>query len=346
MSLKQRNYLFTLYELDSIPKQLPKDAKYIIYQLERCPSTGKLHYQGYIELKQPMRVNAVKQLLGSTTVHLERRQGTQLQAIDYCRKTETRVEYPVEFGTPAQQGNRTDLDHALSILQNNGKLHNVLEEAPSTFIKYHKGLQAAESLIIKQRLPTIRDVKVTVLYGPTGTGKTHRAMHSSSSVFRLPRYNKDKVWFDGYDGELVLVIDEFHGQIEFNYFKELIDKYKMQVEIKGSMKWAEWTQVIITSNKHPKEWYPDLTIQEFEQLARRIHEIEELSVPWDEVNKLTSGDEVGRSGQGNTSPVPLFNLDESDQKYIDITDIPNNQLEIIPPPEPKRPSILKKRNRK
>lgn len=42
--------------------------------------------------------------------------------------------------------------------------------------------------------------------------------------FMVPASKTDKVWFQNYNGESVVIIDEFYGQIGINVFKNLIDE--------------------------------------------------------------------------------------------------------------------------
>lgn len=343
--------MFTLYELDRIPTVLVDNVKYMVYQKEQCPETGRIHYQGYLELNNSQRMSWIKtKVFGTQSVHLEKRNGTQDQAIDYCMKEETRVEPPVEIGTRAKQGNRTDVENAVNILKQGGKLINILDENPALFIRNFKGLEAAASLLIKQKLgKVVSNFEVRVYWGPTGTGKTWKALHHTVDTFMVPTYCKDKIWFNGYDGESTIIFDEFHGQLDFNLLKRILDKYVIQVETKGSFKYSEWTTVILTSNKHPMEWYPNQSIEEWEQLKRRLNVIEEMKTHWDE---------VGRSGQvildcpqiesdakvSDIPPVPLFEDNEPPP-------LPGNQLEVFNDLEDfielvEKPRILKKKRRR
>lgn len=84
------------------------------WQLERAPSTGTLHLQGYCVMKKVQSFAQMRRLLPGA--HLEVRRGTHAQAIAYCSKADTRVEghQPRTFGqdpgdTADGQGARTDL---------------------------------------------------------------------------------------------------------------------------------------------------------------------------------------------------------------------------------------------
>lgn len=87
-------------------------TRFVYCQLERCPSSGRLHWQGYIELLQAVGLKRVKEVLECDWTHLEPRRGTQVQAIDYCKKSESQVRdedgspLNFEWGEPARDGVR------------------------------------------------------------------------------------------------------------------------------------------------------------------------------------------------------------------------------------------------
>lgn len=109
-----RNWCFTTFNLqDFVVPDTNKHFRYCIYQTEECPDTGAWHYQGYIEFTRTMRMKAVKTACKDMTMHLEPRQGSREQARNYCRKEDTRVADPCEFGTwDITPGTRVDLNSA------------------------------------------------------------------------------------------------------------------------------------------------------------------------------------------------------------------------------------------
>ena len=112
---------------------------YVVYQLEKSES-GTLHHQGYVEFPVNKRRSAVKKI--HATAHWEKRLGSQDQAIDYCKKEDTRVDGPWEQGTPKanNQGKRTDLEAARATAAAEG-IHAAVEQHPSAYAKYHAGIE-------------------------------------------------------------------------------------------------------------------------------------------------------------------------------------------------------------
>lgn len=94
-----RSWLITSYNIEPPAFLLGLDKeiiKYGIWQQERCPTTGRLHLQGYFEFSKPMRMSAVKRAIGDAAAHVEPRNGSREEARDYCRKEESRVAGPWE----------------------------------------------------------------------------------------------------------------------------------------------------------------------------------------------------------------------------------------------------------
>ena len=79
---------------------------YCVFQ-EEWPHGGQLHYQGYLELKKPMRRSTMKNVFGHA-VHWERRKGTQVQAVIYCKKDEDRYIRSWPYCTKGIPGQRIE----------------------------------------------------------------------------------------------------------------------------------------------------------------------------------------------------------------------------------------------
>ena len=99
-----------------------------------------------------------------------------------------------------------------------------------------------------------RSVLVLVYWGDSGTGKTRKAIEDSGSDFFILDQG-ERVWFDGYDGEKTLIVDDYYGWIKYGMLLRILDGHPYRAEIKGGFRWALWTRVIITSNKKPEDWY-------------------------------------------------------------------------------------------
>lgn len=133
---RYRNWLFTDFCEDCCI-EFDNDVKYCIYQREIAPSTGKKHYQGYIEFKEGKTLKNVLNYF-QCKCHLEHRKGNQEQAIEYCSKFETRDKTfsLVEYGQKKNQGHRSDLDNIHESIMNGLTPAQILVTHGGQAIKY------------------------------------------------------------------------------------------------------------------------------------------------------------------------------------------------------------------
>jgi len=128
---------------------LHPNCRYLVWQEEVCPDTGRIHWQGYVEFFRSQRMAAVKKIFGDT-VHVEPRRGTAQEADDYCSKDDTRLPGATvtRLGVrSAGAGARTDLKAADAIyaeameLDAEGAIAFVRQNAPRDFALYGAAIQ-------------------------------------------------------------------------------------------------------------------------------------------------------------------------------------------------------------
>ena len=126
-------------------------------------------------------------------------------------------------------------------------------------------------------------VRTVVLFGPTGVGKSRWAntgLHKirdapggvgSATTYVLPVQRSGGVWWDGYMGEQVLVLDEFDpSKVALLNLLRILDQYKYTGMVKGGTMTADWTEVIITCQHNPRDWYKEASHARLQALLRRI----------------------------------------------------------------------------
>lgn len=253
----------------------------IAAQVEKCPTTGRLHLQGYLEMEKPVRMGALKKL--SSTTHWEVAKGTREQCVAYCSKLESCVggEDPAYriiddiLKEGKTQGKRNDLlECAKLISSGDWTRKEVHEERPDLVLKFSKGVN---ELLRYREMSGGNDrrteLQVNVLWGEAGSGKTRYAYGTGEDVFILENSNGNSVWWDGYMGQPTLIIDDFYGWIPHNQLLRFLDIYPVRLDVKGGTTYAKWKTVYITSNRHPSEWYKKFVWEEDKALQRRIHHI-------------------------------------------------------------------------
>lgn len=292
-----RRWCFTSYaenichgDLGGTGHVLPEHARYAIFQRERCPETGRLHWQGYIEFTGPMRMRKVQRLICDERAHMEPARGDRNVCRDYCRKEESRESPPVELGefTRGGQGTRNDIGAVLDVIRREPIIANAVrilyDDHGPAMVRYPRGIQAAiqhyASRKTREGPPT-----VFVHIGEPGSGKTRAVYdnHDMHDVWRAPVSTSNVQWFDGYANHPIVLLDDFDGHHpSITVMLQALDRYPLQVPVKGShVNWVP-TTIYITTNIPFKDWYPEAAEVHRRALKRRITEIIQFTALGDE----------------------------------------------------------------
>lgn len=257
------------------------DYQYLCYAPE-VGESGTPHLQAYAYFKNPRTLKSLKNKL--PRAHLEECKGNHEQNVTYIKGPYTKDDKhkPVnpqfkELGEPPSQGTRTDLKSFMKSIEE-GKRGKELD------IEMRAKYPKLESTLIKESLKDIavkkyKDadfIEVHVRYGRPGVGKTRYVYDKhgvdNTYVVSMGDGSGKSLWFDGYDGQPVMLLDDFNGEIPFKFFLRLIDIYPIQLQIKGSSVWRACKYIYITSNKHPDHWYKG-TEDDYNALMRRFTSI-------------------------------------------------------------------------
>ena len=141
-------------------------------------------------------------------------------------------------------------------------------------VRYPRGLQGLVNHMASTRVRE-HPPQVLVCYGPTGSGKTRSVYdnHDLQDVWRAPVANTGHQWFDGYLGQRIALFDDFDGEHpSITVMLQVLDRYPLQVPIKGGF--ISWYPEIIyiTTNISPRRWYKDADSAHRAALLRRITE--------------------------------------------------------------------------
>ncbi|ABU48443.1 putative replication-associated protein [Swan circovirus] len=222
-----------------------ENCKFAIVGEEKGEKEGTPHLQGFLSLRKNARAAALEENLGGRA-WLSRAVGSDEENEEYCSKETTYL----RVGTPNRKGRSSDLNAAASEVLAGAPMTDVARKYPTTYIMFGRGLERLRQLIVE----TLRDWKteVIVLIGPPGSGK-------SRYVFEFPaerKYYKARgKWWDGYEGNDVVVMDDFYGWLPYDDLLRICDRYPIRVEYKGGMTQFVAKTLIITSNREPREWY-------------------------------------------------------------------------------------------
>ena len=248
------SFVFTDFDLGKY--ELTEQVRGIAWGVETCPTSGKLHHQAYIQFFKQTRGSKVQKFVGSfggnPKCHVEVMRGSISQNETYCSKEERYT----KLGEFVEQGQRTDLESIRDDLKAGASLYDICETNPGDFIRYSSGIQKMKAIYDKKLAQKWRDVSVTALVGPAGSGKTRYASdkHGYENCFKVN--TGGDFMFDGYDGEEVLIIDEMKGSlIKYTKLLTILDGHPFKVNVKGGHTWARWKKVYVCSNVSPGLWY-------------------------------------------------------------------------------------------
>lgn len=239
------------------------DYQYLVYQVE-LGEQGTPHVQGFIQLREKMRMTALKKFL--PTAHWEKRRGTPEEAAHYCKK-------PVpdcycqhckgieRFDDFFEDGIMSvdpvmELRMAAQVIKDKGLSHAV-DRFPTLLIRYPTGMKALDHFYTPRRN---FKTEVTIVYGVSGMGKSAYARRAPNLYLLPAAGGEGGTEFLGEYHPRVhesVLADEFFGNhLRFAFLQRLMDRHPMEAQTKGG--WVQFLarHLVITSNLPPDEWYP------------------------------------------------------------------------------------------
>ena len=243
-----------------------KGIRYFIVGRETCPTTKKIHYQGYIAFKNAKTFKQTKRWFGLDKIHIEQAVAGDKANEKYCSKEDVII----EVGEPLQQGKRTDIQVAIDICKETGSIGAVLDK-----VHNYQAVRHAE-LYMKYKEPAeLRpDLQVINIWGASGKGKTRYVYENETNIFRPINFK----WWEGYDGHDVVLLDDIRKDFcKFHELLNLLDIYPYRVECKGGSRQLRCKKIYITTPIPLTEMYE--CREDIYQLERRIthtYNIEDL----------------------------------------------------------------------
>nr|WAE43122.1 MAG: replication associated protein [Cressdnaviricota sp.] len=274
-----RAYVFTCFN-ELPPAYNEETMKYLGYEAETCPETGRKHWQGFVYWKDNKTITTcVKSLkidIKDKSCWVGIMKGNFEQNRKYCSKEKGYV----CFGKEPHQGAREDLNNLRDDILGGKKVDDILKEDPYMYHQYGRTLRELETLHMREKFRDFQTHCIHI-YGDTGTHKSHVAFQNYSND-KCFVYNSQKGWWDGYKQQDTIIINEFRGDIPYDILLQMIDRHPFQVPIRGKEN-VPFTskRIIITSCLPLEELYKDERREgdKMEQLTRRIR-----SIKFDEVN--------------------------------------------------------------
>ncbi len=288
-----RAWTFTLnnFTESEVDKMKSLECNYIVFGKE-IGENGTPHLQGCIRFSRTYRLSGLKKNI-SSKAHWEPCRDFEA-AVNYCMK-----EDPEPFiKDNRKQGQRTDLDLACETVKTSG-IFGLARDDPAMFVKYHGGFSKLATMF---QTPRNDRPHITWIYGDTGTGKTRQVHDKEDSLFVAHASHQ---WWDGYRQQDAILIDDMRASwAPFNILLKILDRYQMQVQIKGGFVELNSPRIYITSQFPPHEVYnrEARSGEDIAQLLRRLSIVLELRT-----------DSVGSTVTSSHDPEDLLLRDKEEQ---------------------------------
>lgn len=292
-------------------RKLEAECGCFAFQLESAPTTGYLHYQGYMELGNKKRKRWILENI-QPFEYLAPSKGTPKQAWNYSTKEDTRVAGPWTFGEPfaAENASKKPTELFVDAIKAGSTDMDLVQEHPSCFLRH----DADKVRMALKHKPKPRDhIEVYLFYGAPGTGKSYAARQLYPDIYDVPPQNKGSFFItpDGSEAEVIL-LEDFDGNMPLKDFNRYIDPYVMRVHVKGKFAWWCPQIIIITSNTLPSQWYNyDHRQDVFGQIRRRITMCFDFNTP--EGKAMTQGVTVDELEEKHKPAVPKVQLEAFDR---------------------------------
>lgn len=247
-------------------------VQFIIGQVEVCPETSRKHVQACIGFKHPCTLKHVKDTFKDPRLHAEPARDL-MGSVAYCSKESTRIGGTYSCGdVPSSSKKSSDLQKLVDEIKKDPfRFEEAVLLYPTAYIRNCRGIKEfceIQKSAVRRRNTTLRKTPVIhVIIGPTGIGKSLYAWHNFPGAYRFP-YIGD--YWENYNGENIVVFDEFRGQVSYERMLMILDVYPMQVNVKGKSTFLDANVFVFTSNVECRFWWDvdDVTYEPFQRRLR------------------------------------------------------------------------------
>lgn len=255
---------------------------------DEISNTGTYHTHIFIFFSSPVRFSTLKKCFPAA--HIERALGSCAENRDYLRKegrwaetakAETSLpETFLEVGNiPDEREEKSPvMAEIIRQLEEGASTSEIIKCNPSVLFRAKDIDTARQTFLADEYASKNRDIEVSYIYGTTGVGKTRSIFeyYNASDICRITTYRGKDAMFDSYNGQPVLVMEEFHSQIPIQSMLNYLDRYPVYLPARYYDRIACYTKLYITSNISLSEqytWEQQHEPEIYEAFLRRIHNI-------------------------------------------------------------------------
>lgn len=289
---KSRKYLLTINNPhkdgithESVQEILTTKFKSLVYACMSDEVASHYHKHVFLAFSSPVRFSQIKKYFPSA--HIDKSRGTAENNRHYVfkegkwadtNKAETNlIETHWEWGEIPNEraGNRTDLAELYELIQDGFSNAEIIEQNPDNIL-FLQHIDRTRKAILEEKFKSNwRNLDVTYIFGPTGTGKSRHVMekYGYENVFRITDYLHP---FDSYRQQDVIIFEEFSSSLKIQDMLNYLDGYPLELPSRYSNKQATFTKVYILSNFPLKKQYETVQIEKIEvwrAFLRRIKKV-------------------------------------------------------------------------
>lgn len=265
-------------------------VQWLIAAPEIAPSTGMPHCQGFMYTTKPVRMGQVVNWLTSLescprAPHVEKAGGNLQHQLDYIEGPWTPSEAQAAQGKLPKPKNEDfiELGERPRCLGSNGDRERQrwedyrklageerFDEIPAYALIQHYNSFKSYAVDHYKRPDDLPETCGVWHWGPSGSGKSHAARARDPENMYVGNANK---WHCGFRrGQWILIedVDPNHACLG-HHFKLWADKYPYRAETKGSSMFIRPTAVVVTSQYHPSQIWPDK--ETYDAIMRRYRVI-------------------------------------------------------------------------
>lgn len=270
------------YTHESIKALLPDTLLYWCMS-DEIGENGTYHTHIYICNASGIRFKTLKKKFPEA--HLELCKGTSEDNRAYIQKSgkwalskknETSIEGTFEESGELpieRKGGKVSLDDAYDLIKMGVPVTQICDEFPALFLQMDK-LEFARQIYLREKYKnTRRDPIVTYIYGASRTGKTRSVMdkYGYENVYRITDYKHP---FDNYNGQDIVVFEEFRSSLHISEMLNYLDIYPVELKCRYSNKQALFTKIYVISNIALTEQYPGIDPSSLDAFYHRFHHIQ------------------------------------------------------------------------
>jgi len=167
------------------------------------------------------------------------------------------------------QGKSKDSDTIVNMIKDGCDNAEIVDAVSSAYKDLEK-IERVRSMYRDNQFKNCwRNLEVTYIFGKTGSGKTRSVMdkYGYENCYRVTDYAHP---FDTYDGQDVIIFEEFRGGLKHGDMLNYLDGYPLLLPCRYFNRQACFTKVFLITNIPPAEQYPKVDPESRSAFFRRI----------------------------------------------------------------------------